>query len=437
VVGVSTSAVDERVPPSIAAPMALQHLLVMIAGPISSAFLIARGLQLSPAASAQLLSALLLLSGIGTAIQSLGPCRLGARLPFVMLPGGASVVLFIQVARATTPATATGAVLCAGLFMLVVAPLFTRLMRYFPAVVLGSMIVVVGLNLIKITVGLLADTPRGPSSHALGLAGVTVLAVVLGYRFLPGVLRRFSVLIGIAVGTAVAAAGGALGPVAGGPVLAWPKPLPFGVPSFDLLATVPLLLFSVGAMAEATAQTVLNAEAVGAPDDRGRRVTGTIRGDALTSMLAGLFGGPLMVTSGENIGIVRISSVRSRFVTLGTAVALVALSVLAPVARWINAIPAPVVGGAGLVVFAMITALGVRLLRPAALDRDATLMTATLAIAAGVIPIVASGVYQALPPRLGLVLGSGVTMSALVGVLANLVFRADRDSLSAVRTSAD
>jgi xanthine/uracil permease len=90
-----------------------------------------------------------------------------------------------------------------------------------------------------------------------------------------------------------------------------------------------------------------------------------------------------MVTSGQNIGIVRMSGVRSRYVTLGTAALLAVLAFVAPVARLISDIPAPVVGGAGIVVFAMITVLGIRLLRPVDLGSDATLMTATLAVPAG------------------------------------------------------
>ncbi|MDT7637990.1 MAG: hypothetical protein QOC83_2278, partial [Pseudonocardiales bacterium] len=190
-------AVDERVRLRTLAPLAVQHLLVMIAGPISSAFLLTGALHLAPEAGANLLAALFLLSGIGTAIQSLGPWRLGARMPFVMLPGGAAVALFIQIAQATGPATAVGAVLVTGLFLLVTAPLFASLMRFFPAVVLGSMIIVIGLNLVKITAGLLVDTAAGPSARSLALAGVTALAIVLAYRLLPDRWRRFAVLIGV------------------------------------------------------------------------------------------------------------------------------------------------------------------------------------------------------------------------------------------------
>jgi len=170
--GSGSQRADERVPLRTLAPLAVQHLLVMISGPISSAFLLTGALHLTPEAGANLLAALFLMSGIGTALQSLGPWRIGARMPFVMLPGGAAVALFIQIAQAAGPATAVGAVLITGLFLLVAAPLFAALMRFFPAVVLGSMIIVIGLNLIKITAGLLVDTSAALS--AFSPAGTTV-----------------------------------------------------------------------------------------------------------------------------------------------------------------------------------------------------------------------------------------------------------------------
>jgi len=413
---------DERVRLHVLAPMALQHLLVMIAGPISSVFLLAAALHLSPVGTANLLAALFGISGIGTLLQSLGLWRFGGRLPFVMLPGGAAVALFIQIAQATDAATATGSVLITAVFVTLVAPVFTRFVRLFPPVVLGSMIVVIGVNLIKINAALLVDSSGGPSGTALGLAAVTVLAIVAARRLLPDPWRRMAVMIGIVVGTVAAAAVGELGSIADGPALSWPHPLPFGRPHFDLLASVPLLLFSIGSMAEATGQSVVNAEVIGSPKARGGLIAGTIRGDGAVSLVSGLFGGPTMVTSGENVGIVELSGVRSRFVTAGTGAILVVLAFLAPVTRLVGAVPTPVVGAAGMVVFGMIAALGVRLLVGADLSDDGQLMTGVLALVAGLLPVLAPTTYVALSRDAQLVLGSGVTMAAAVGVITNLLF---------------
>ncbi|TNC22908.1 uracil-xanthine permease family protein [Amycolatopsis alkalitolerans] len=413
---------DERIPIRTLAPLAVQHLLVMITGPISSVFLVAHALKLDAGTSAKLLAAFFLVSAIGTALQSTGRLRVGARLPFVMLPGGAAVVLFIQIAQETGARTATGAVLLTAVVTFALVPVFLRIVRLFPPLVLGVMVIVIGVNLLRITAKLVLGPDGTATRSSLWLMVATIVVTVLLFRFLRGGWRRVAILLGMVVGALLGLATGQMGAVAGGPAFAWPQPFVFGAPRFDVLATLPLLVFAIGAMAEATGQTVLNTEAVGKKLDRKRDIGGVLRGDAVTSLVSGLFGGPVMVTSGENIGIVRITGVRSRFVTLGTAVLLAVIAFLAPVARLINAVPAAVVCGTGLVVFGMITGLGIKMLHEVDFGADPNLMVATAALVAGLLPVVAPNIYQSLPTSLRLVLGSGVTMAALVGVLGNLLF---------------
>ncbi|MFF7778375.1 hypothetical protein ACFZCG_28660 [Streptomyces tanashiensis] len=124
--------VDAPVPPRRLVPLAAQHVLAMIAAPVSTVFLVAGSLRMSPGATASLLSTVLLLCGAGALLQSLGVWRIGGRLPFVMLPGGAATALFLQIAQEHGPATATGAVLLAAALLLAVLPLYARVVRLFP-----------------------------------------------------------------------------------------------------------------------------------------------------------------------------------------------------------------------------------------------------------------------------------------------------------------
>jgi xanthine/uracil permease len=156
------------------------------------------------------------------------------------------------------------------------------------------------------------------------------------------------------------------------------------IPHFDIVAAIPLMIFSIASMAEATGQTVVNAEIVGKEIDVRRSATRTIRGDGLTSLVGGLFGTPLMVTSGGNIGIVRISGVRSRFVTLTAGVILVVIGVVAPIGRVIS--------------------------------------LAAVAPGVGLLPILIPGFYDKFPGDVRILLGSGVAMGAFVAALLNIVF---------------
>lgn len=415
------SPVDERLGWRLTLPMAAQHVVVMIAGPIATVFLIGGTLHLPEATVRALLCATLLACGVGTILQSVGLpgwAGLGARLPFVMLPGGAAVVLFLQIATASGPATATGAVLLTAALGLVLAPFAGRIVRFVPPVVIATMIVVIGVNLVKVAAGLIAGDAGKPGTAAIGLAAATIGATVLLQRVLPAGWRRGSVLLGMAVGTALAAATGHLTLRHAAGLLQLPEPFPFGTPRFDLLAAVPLLIFGIVSMAEATGQTVLNAQVVGARIDTGRTVGRVIRTDAITSLLAGLFGGQTMITSGENIGIVRATGVRSRYVTAAAGLLLVAMAFFAPLGTLIASLPGPVIGGTAAYVFAMIVVTGLRMLGSLDLADDRIFVAAVAGLTAGLLPILGPGLYQGFPQALRLVLSSGVTMCAVVGIIA-------------------
>jgi uracil-xanthine permease len=398
----------------------------MAAAPISSVFLVSKTLGLSSELTINLLSATFILCGLGTLLQSFGPWKLGAKLPFVMLPGGAPIVLFLMIAKEHGLRTASGAVILTGVFYFVVLPVFARLLKFFPTVVIGTMIVIIGVNLIKVSALLVTGQPGTPDfgrpSNIL-LALGTIAFTVLFFRVLTGMLRQLAVLLGLVAGTAVATIAGAahFGGAADGPLVAVPQLMPFGVPHFDLLAALPLMIFSIASMAEATGQTVLNGEIVGKDIDARRDAPKTIRGDAIMSLLGGFFGTSLMVTSGENIGIVRVTGVRSRFVTVAAGFVLVAIGLLAPIGRLVNGIPAPVVGGTALIVFAIITVLGIQMLRRVDFTDHGNMVITATALAIGLLPILVPGVYDQFPADARILLGSGVAMGAFVAAGMNIL----------------
>ncbi len=423
----ATHPVDARRPVHRMLLFGIQHVLVMAATPISSVFLVSAALDLTPALTANLLAAAFVLSGLGSLLQSLGPWGIGARLPFVMLPGGAPLVLFLAIADQHGVRTATGAVIITAAFYFVVLPVFSRLLKFFPTLVIGTMIVIVGVNLVKVGALLVTGRPGSsgfaePRSLLLGLA--TVAFTVAAYWLLRGMLRQLSVMLGLLAGTVLAALLGQVRTTSpnGGGLLHAPELMPFGAPEFSLLASLPLLVYSLASMAEATGQTVINSEAVGKEPDARRDAPKTIRGDAVVSLAGGFFGLPLMVTSGENIGIVRLTGVRSRFVTVAAGLVLIAVGFLAPVARLVNAIPAPVVGGTALVVFGVITVLGVQLLGRSGLDDHTDTFIVAVALAVGLLPILVPGVYEELPPNLRILLESGVAVGAFTAAVLHALF---------------
>ncbi|GHG37981.1 uracil-xanthine permease family protein [Streptomyces zaomyceticus] len=406
-------------------PLAAQHVLAMIAAPVSTVFLVAGTLKMPPGATASLLSAVLLLCGAGALLQSLGVWRIGGRLPFVMLPGGAATALFLQIAQEHGAPTATGAVLLAAALLLSVLPLYARVVRLFPPLVMGVTVLLIGIAMIRVAARLVTGPDGTGEPRAVLLAALTVAATVAAYVFLRGVWRQTSVLIGMATGTVVAVTTGlgAFAPAVGSG-FALPDLLPFGSPRFDLVAALPLLVFSLTTLAEITGQTVLNSETVGRTPAPERDVPRVARADALVSMVGGLFGTSLMVTSAENIGIGRLTGVRSRFVTAGAGVLLVGLGLATPVSRALAGIPEAVVGGAALVVYAVIAVMGVEMLRRADLSGTGPgSLTAALALTAGLLPLLSPDLYAGFPAWARTILGSGVVAGTLTAVVLTALLR--------------
>lgn len=434
--------VDEYRPFSKLVLFGLQHVLVMAAAPISSVFIVSAALDLSTGLTANLLAAAFVLSGIGSLLQSLGPWKIGVKLPFVMLPGGAPVILFIAIADEHGVQTAVGAVIMTSVFYLVILPLFARLLKYFPPLVIGVMIVIVGVNLVKISGFLITGRPDSPEfgdmrNLLLGLA--TIGFTVAAFWLFTGVIRQIAVMIGFLAGAALAVALGAteFGDTAGGALVQAPQPFPFGMPEFSLFASLPLLIYSFASMAETTGQTVINGEAVGKDIVPRRDAPKTIRAEALTSLTGGIFGTPLMVCSGENIGIVRVTGVRSRYVTVAAGVILILVGFFAPFTAAITAIPSAVVGGTAVLVFGVVTVLGVQMLHRAAVDDHTNTFIVGAALSIGFLPVLIPDMYTAFPTNARILLESGVAMGTLTAVLLNAVFHHLRPKLYGPQAGPD
>ena len=419
--------VDEILPARKLVLLGLQHVLVMAASPITSVFLVAKALNFSPELTLNLTSATFLVCGLGTLLQSFGPLKFGARLPFIMVPGGAPVIIFLTTAQQTDVQTATGAVMLTGLFYFLVLPVFARGLKFFPKPVIGTMLLLVAINLVKVYGSIITGAPNTPDFAAPSnvlLALTTIAQTLLFARLFSGILGQLSVLFGLLGGAIIAALAGTmhLDGVLPGAALSVPTLFPFGVPKFDLVAAIPLLVFSVISMAEATGQTVAIAEAVGKEIDVRSEVPKTIRGDALISLVGGCLGTSLIITSGENIGVVRATGIRSRYVTASSGVILIALALFAPLGRLINAIPGPVVGGTAVIVFCIIACMGVDQLRKVDLHQHGNLFTLAAGLAMGLLPILVNGVYSKFPFYVQMVLGNGLAAGTVAAVLINIAF---------------
>ncbi|MCQ9618012.1 hypothetical protein L1889_16155 [Paenalcaligenes niemegkensis] len=142
----------------------------------------------------------------------------------------------------------------------------------------------------------------------------------------------------------------------------------------------------------------------------------------MASLIGGIFGTSLIITSGENIGIIRATNVRSRYVTAVAGGFLVLFGLFTPLSSLISLIPGAVIGATGLLVFAIVGTMGIDMLRKVDLREHGNMYVVSTALAMGLLPIVVPGIYEHVPSQLRLLMANGVAMGAVTAAVLNFVF---------------
>ncbi|WP_430912358.1 nucleobase:cation symporter-2 family protein [Methylobacterium sp. sgz302541] len=409
--------------------LGLQHVLVMYAGAVAVPLIVGRALKLAPEQVAMLVSADLFACGIATLIQSWGLPGIGIRMPVMMGVTFASVTPMI--AMGTNPdlglAVIYGSVIVAGLFGLLVAPLIGRLLPLFPPVVTGTIILVIGVSLMKVGVNWAAGGVGNPNYGApvfLGISAFVLLVIMAITRYGTGFVSSASVLIGIVVGMVVAGLFGLvdLSRVASAPWFDVVRPFAFGWPAFDPVSAVTLCIVMIVVMIESTGMFLALSEITADPVDEARLTKG-LRADGLGTLIGGIFNTFPYTSFSQNIGLVGVTGVRSRFVTVAGGAIMLVLGLIPKLAALVEAVPQCVLGGAGLVMFGMVAATGARILGAVDFARNRNnLFVVAISVGFGMIPLVAPNFFKQMPHALHPLLESGILLSALAAVFLNLFF---------------
>ncbi|MFD9128503.1 nucleobase:cation symporter-2 family protein [Kitasatospora sp. NPDC059571] len=423
--------VDGLLPPVKLFTTGLQHVAAMYAGVVAPPLIVGAGVGLSPAELALLISASLFTAGLATLLQTLGVWRIGARLPFVNGVSFAGVAPMLAIAKEHGPKDALpvvfGAVIVAGILCFLAAPYFCRLIRFFPPVVQGTVITLIGVSLLPVAVNWArGGTPGAPgygSVRAIGLAALTLVAVVLGNRLLRGFWQQLSLLLGLAVGTLAAFPLhlADFGSVGNAQVFALPSPFHFGAPAFDAAAIVSLCIVMVVSMTESTADMLALGRIVDRPADE-RTLAAGLRADGLATAVSPVFNGFACSAFAQNIGLVALTGIRSRFVVAAGGGILVLLGLFPVLGSLVSLVPAPVLGGAGIVLFGTVAASGIRTLAEAGLESGANTILVSVSLGVGIIPIAVPTFYDAFPEAVRTLMHSGISAGCVAAVLLNLLF---------------
>jgi NCS2 family nucleobase:cation symporter-2 len=446
----STRAVDERLPPERLTVLGVQHVLVMYAGAVAVPLIIAGALGLPPEQRTLLINADLFACGLATLVQACGFWGVGIRLPVMMGVTFAAVAPMLAMIGAGKSAHMTptailvqiyGAVIAAGVFAFLVAPWIGRLLRFFPAVVTGTIITVIGITLIRIGIdwagggspiikkpldGVLADFPNPAYGQPdnMGIALLVLIAILLITKYAKGFLASIAVLLGIVFGAIVATLAGKMSfaTVATAPWFAFVYPFQFGMPTFDGWSIVTMALVMIVVMVESTGMFLALGTMTGKNVDMGDLTRG-LRADGVGTVLGGVFNTFPYTSFSQNVGLVGVTGVRSRWVAVAGGVMLLILGLMPKLAAVFAATPVCVLGGAGLVMFGMVAATGIRIL--ASVNDNAkrhNLLIVAVGISFGMLTLVAPNFFARFPQGLKPLLDSGILLTTIVTVILNAYF---------------
>lgn len=427
-----TSAADTRLPIGQTIVFGFQHVLVMYAGTVVVPLLIGHALHFTPTQIAALVSIDLVLTGVATIMQSIGVWKFGIRLPLIVGVASQGIAPVIMVGKDQGLSTVLGSALVAGAVWLLAAPFFGTIVRFFPHVVTGTVILLIGLTLIPVGLDMIAgsdpDAPSYGRLTGLGLGGLTLLLMAIFYRVLRGFLGQLSVLLAIVVATIVGWAfhPSALSGIGSGPPVAFVAPFHFGGLHFHIPSILIFLLVIFVLTVEASGQGVACGEVVGA-QITGKDLTRLLRVDATATIISSFFFGFLYTTFGQNIGLLKLTGVRSRFPVAAGGAVLILLGVFHPVSQVMAAIPDPVVGAAAAATFGVLVVSGIEILQKVNFNRPGNMLIVLFGVVFGLIPVAAPNFYQHMPNFLGeTVLHSGLVTGTIVAIALNLLFNVGR-----------
>ncbi|MEN5037122.1 nucleobase:cation symporter-2 family protein [Pseudomonas sp. TWI929] len=408
----------------------LQHVLTMYGGIVAVPLILGQAAGLNGAEIGMLIAASLFAGGLATLLQTLGLPFFGCQLPLVQgvsFAGVATMGAILSSEGGGGLPGVLGAVMAASLIGFLITPVFSRITKFFPPLVTGIVITTIGLTLMPVAarwvMGGNSASPEFGSVANIGLAGLTFAIVLLLSKLGSATISRLSILLAMVVGTLIAWALGMtdFSKVSEGPMFAFPTPFHFGMPEFHIAAILSMCIVIMVTLVETSADILAVGEIIETKVDS-KRLGNGLRADMASSILAPIFGSFTQSAFAQNVGLVAVTGVKSRYVVATGGVILVVLGLLPIMGRVIAAVPTPVLGGAGIVLFGTVAASGIRTLSKVSYKNNVNLIIVAASLGFGMIPIAAPTFYHHFPNWFETIFHSGISSAAIMAILLNLIF---------------
>ncbi|WP_025342788.1 nucleobase:cation symporter-2 family protein [Mannheimia varigena] len=423
--------VDSKPPFGLTLLLAAQHLLAALGGIIAVPLVIGNVLNLPASDIIVLVNAALLVSGIVTIIQCQGIGPIGLRLPSVMGTSFTFVAAALAIGFSEHGvAGIMGASLVGSLVMIVGSFFMPYVRKLFPPVVTGVVVMMIGLSLIPVAVDWFAGGQRGDAHYAdpanLAMATFVLVLVVILVQWGKGIFSAAAIVIGMMIGYVVALALGWINfdNVKSADVVAIPQPLHFGL-AFPISGIIGMSIAYLVTIVESSGNFLALGNAT-QTEITGKHLRGGVLCDGLGSAFAAIMSTTPFSSFAQNIGVISLTGVASRYVVT----VMGGLLVLAGIFPWFGAlivsIPTPVLGGAGLMMFAMIIAAGIQMLDKVERSKRNGLIIA-ISIGCGLAVTTRPELLDKLPSFVKEVFGSGITVGSLFALILNLILPKDEN----------
>ncbi len=405
-----------------------QHVLTMYGGIIAVPLIVGQAAGLAPAEIGLLIAASLFVGGLATLLQTLGLPFFGCQLPLVQGVSFASVATIVAIVTSGGGLPAVfGAVIAASILGLLITPVFSMIIKFFPPLVTGAVITTIGLTLMPVAarwaMGGNSKAPDFGSMTNIGLAAFTLALVLLLSKLGSAAISRLSILLAMVIGTFAAWAVGLVdfSGIMTGPIFAFPTPMHFGAPTFEIAAIISMFIVVLVILVETSADILAVGDIIDTKIDS-RRLGDGLRADMISSVVAPFFGSFTQSAFAQNVGLVAVTNVKSRFVVAFAGIILVALGLMPLMGRVIATVPTAVLGGAGIVLFGTVAASGIRTLAQVKYDNNMNLIIVATSIGFGMLPIAAPSFYDQFPDWFATIFHSGISSTAIMAILLNLLF---------------
>lgn len=404
------------------AVLGLQHVLSMYAGSILVPIMIAGALGYSARELTYLISTDIFMCGVATFLQLKLTKHTGVGLPVVLGCAFQSVAPLSIIGAQQGSGAMFGALIASGIYVILVAGIFSKIARFFPPIVTGSVITVIGLSLVGVAMGNMGDNVKEPTAQSMILSLLTIVIILLVQKFTKGFVKSISILIGLVAGTLVSTMMGLVDitPVAEASWIHVPTPFYFGMPTFEITSIVMMCIIATVSMVESTGVYLALSDLTNDQLDE-KRLRNGYRSEGIAVFLGGLFNTFPYTGFSQNVGLVQISGIKTRRPIYYAAGILVVIGLLPKFGAMAQMIPSPVLGGAMLVLFGMVALQGMQMLNRVDFQKNEyNFIIAAVSISAG-LGFNGTNLFASLPETAQMFLTNGIVIATLTSVVLNLL----------------